>query len=383
MSRPFLVHWDGQDDLDGSGLENYDVYVSTNGINFTPWLQRTTAGSAWFKGELGVTYSFYCLARDFVGNEQSVPSNIVQTTVSPNAPVLVAITNREVNVGDSLTITNLVSGTPLGSFIFSLGASAPAGATINPTNGIFHWTPTCAQASRIHTITVWVTDSGNTNLMDAASFMVTTRECVQPQVGHFILRACDSGEVPVRLISSVPLTNVAMVLDTPLGRLTNLWLETVLPEICANSVTPLSNSLQLLTFIVCSNQWLIGTQQVAKLHFTAACNQSSAFVNLQILDTIGLQPDGTVARNFAPQSGRVVIIGNEPLLEAFISTNGYPALVLYGQPGTNYVLEATSDLSDPESWQSAWEGILADLFQLIDPPIGAENAKFFRARRNP
>ena len=54
----------------------------------------------------------------------------------------------------------------------------------------------------------------------------------------------------------------------------------------------------------------------ARLPFTAVTNQQSAFVTLSLDDTVGLQPDGTAVRNFAAQSGRVVVIGEEPLVEA-------------------------------------------------------------------
>ena len=60
---------------------------------------------------------------------------------------------------------------------------------MNPTNGVFHWTPTCDQATTINTITVWVTDSGQTSLMDAVSFTVVVRECGQPTLGLEVTEA--------------------------------------------------------------------------------------------------------------------------------------------------------------------------------------------------
>ena len=101
----------------------------------------------------------------------------------------------------------------------------------------------------------------------------------------------------------------------------------------------------------------------------------------QIPDTVGTQPDGTLARNFAPQSGRVVVVGTNALLEAFMGADGQPALVLYGPSGANYVLEATSDLSKPPPWQAVWEGTLTDLFRLIEPAPGTGQVLFYRARR--
>ena len=59
------------------------------------------------------------------------------------------------------------------------------------------------------------------------------------------------------------------------------------------------------------DQSLIGTQRVTWLHFATVSNQSSAFVYLNLDNTVGQQPDGTEVRNFAPQSGRLVIIAVE------------------------------------------------------------------------
>ena len=355
-------------------------------------------------------------------------SAIGHTTVPTNAPVLAWIANQTINVGEPLAITNvLVSGTPVGSFIFNLGYPAPAGASINPSNGMFRWTPNCSQASRTNVITVWVTDSGNTNLLDAVTFQVVVGECVQPQWGRIVMQTCETNQVPLFLLSTVPLTNVEMTLEVLGGRLENLSLETLLPEICTATIEagvprtpPLSPSggeggrdglpgrppesggssesarlavapylaaagpavrPYLLRFATCTNQFLMGTQHLAWLHFTAVCTQSSAFVNLEIPETVGTQPDGTPARNFAPVAGRVVIIGEEPLLEAVMGTNRQPELILYGQVGTTNVVEANPNLDNASGWQPRCQVTLTNLFQTFACEGVTNRTMFYRARR--
>ena len=88
-----------------------------------------------------------------------------------------------------------------------------------------------------------------------------------------------------------------------------------------------------LSLTTCSNQFLIGTQQLAWLHFTAVTNKPSAFVNLNLDNAEGRQADGSVVRNFAPQSGRLVIVGEEPLLD----TRG-----VWGQPAEPSGLASTT-----------------------------------------
>ncbi|HKQ37955.1 MAG TPA: RHS repeat-associated core domain-containing protein, partial [Verrucomicrobiae bacterium] len=372
-----LVQWSGQDDSSGSGLATFDVYATENGTNEFRWLENTTATSAWFPGVLGSTYAFYSIARDNVGNAESRPAALDAITFVPtNAPVLNLISNHFANVGDVLAITNMVTGTPIGSYLFTLGAPAPFGAAINRTNGILRWTPNCAQASRTHLITVWVTDTGNSYLRDAKTFEVTTRECLVPQLGRLVLRAGDSGRIPVNLISSVALTGLTMTIEAPPDRVTLLSLESIVPEICGSSILALSNDLQQLTFTTCSNQFLTGTQQIAWLYFSTVTAQSSAFVKLALDNIVGLQPDGTAARNFAAQSGRLVIIAHEPLLESSLSLTGQRNLILYAPHGSTNIIESTLSLANPIDWQPAWEWTMTNLFQFFED-IGAHQQSIF------
>ena len=114
----------------------------------------------------------------------------------------------------------------------------------------------------------------------------------------------------------------------------------------------------------------------------AGCPQSSAFVNLEIPETVGTQPDGTPARNFAPVAGRIVIIGEEPLLEAVTGANRQPELILYGRVGTTNLVEANADLGNPNGWHAACQVTLANLFQsFVCEGVTNCCTLFFRARR--
>jgi hypothetical protein len=60
--------------------------------------------------------------------------------------------------------------------------NAPAGAQINPTNGLFSWTPSENQGGTNYWITICVTDSGFPALTDTKSFQVTVEETNSPPV---------------------------------------------------------------------------------------------------------------------------------------------------------------------------------------------------------
>ena len=100
--------------------------------------------------------------------------NFTVTVAEINAtPVLASITNRTVTAGTALTLTASATDAdvPANTLTYSL-ATAPTGATIQPTTGAFSWTPTTGQTG-VHTVTVRVTDNGVPAASATTSFTVT------------------------------------------------------------------------------------------------------------------------------------------------------------------------------------------------------------------
>jgi RHS repeat-associated protein len=81
ISTSFIVSWSGTDDVGGSGIANYDVFVSDNGGPFTAFQTATTATSATFTGQNGHAYGFYSLATDNLGHRQATPTAAQATTL--------------------------------------------------------------------------------------------------------------------------------------------------------------------------------------------------------------------------------------------------------------------------------------------------------------
>ena len=97
---------------------------------------------------------------------------------SNEPPVLAPIPDRTIHAGMTFAITNSATDPdlPTNTLTFSLD-SAVAGADINPTNGVFVWTPDSSFVNTTNTFTVTVTDdnpwAANTqHLSDAKSFTV-------------------------------------------------------------------------------------------------------------------------------------------------------------------------------------------------------------------
>lgn len=106
---------------------------------------------------------------------------VVTVAVGNSAPVLNAISDQRVAEGQTLALAVRASDPDgAGSVLsFNLEPGSPAGMAIDRLTGRLTWTPDSTQVSRVHTVSVRVTDNGTPNLSDVRTFKVT----VQPQNG--------------------------------------------------------------------------------------------------------------------------------------------------------------------------------------------------------
>lgn len=79
----FTVCWSGEDNAGGSGLKDFDIYVSDNGGAWQPWLSGVIIRCASYVGLPGHEYKFFSIARDVAGNIEDVPSEPDATTRVP------------------------------------------------------------------------------------------------------------------------------------------------------------------------------------------------------------------------------------------------------------------------------------------------------------
>ncbi|HWH69943.1 MAG TPA: lamin tail domain-containing protein, partial [Candidatus Sulfotelmatobacter sp.] len=108
------------------------------------------------------------------------------SNAAPNtAPVLAPIPDQIVILGQTLTLTAMAADTdlPPQALAFSLGAGAPAGATIDVSSGQFSWTPTNAPSTNL--LSIVVSDNGVPSLTATQSFNVVAM--VPPLLGSVSL----------------------------------------------------------------------------------------------------------------------------------------------------------------------------------------------------
>jgi RHS repeat-associated protein len=358
----FTVSWSGSDI--GSGIVSYDVYVQTNGGPWTLWLSGAPATSAIFTGQYGKTYGFYSIAHDGAGNTQPTPSspNTVTTTASNYPPTVNPVANSSAVVGRELVVTNSASD-PFGPFRYSLDPSDPAGMVINKTNGILTWVPACAQGSTTNTIKVWATDSGTPPMSNSVTFTVVVSECLQVSIGSTVVQIGQTSSVTVNLLSTVALTNLNFTLTFPTNRFTNWVITASNVVIGTSSVQIVSYSNVLVSFGTKAGQILQGPAFAGNIGFGALSN-SSAFVPLIISGVQGTKSDGTPVGNTFGVSGRIVVLGTQPLLEAWMATN-HRMLTVYGNPGSSYQTLFNTNLATT-NWQPGWRIPQTNLSQVYE-----------------
>ncbi len=140
----FTLNWSGSDNIGGSGLAGYDVYVSDNGSAFAPLLTDTTLTSTTFTGVDGHTYSFESIVTDNVGNQQALPSTAqAATTVDATPPTSTVSTLPAASVNGFLVSWTGHDGNGSGVAFFNVyvsdngGPFAPFVLDTSTTSAIF------------------------------------------------------------------------------------------------------------------------------------------------------------------------------------------------------------------------------------------------------
>ena len=381
----FLVSWSGTDV--GSGIVGYDVYYSSNGEPWTVWQQNTPANSAVFAGVDNTTYRFYCVAHDGVGNIEAAPLVADAVTITPanSAPTLDPIGNKVVDANQSFAVTNFARDfvLPGDRLKFSL-LSAPDGAklrNLSPTNAVFSWTPACEQGGTTNVITVQVSDNGTPPLTATQTFVITVPDCVQVSLGNTVVRAGDSVAVPVELLSTVQLSNVVIFATYPETRLTNFTLLLNTQQVAAAPLFAVpSNGLLDVVLNLQTNHALRLSTNTATLGVTAHSNQSSAFVWIQLPAVDAQRLDGSMVTNAYGLSGRIVVVGEEPLLEALHAPSNQVSLLQYAPTGSMMTIQARTNAFSG-NWQPLLQNTQSNLIQASSNMVPNLPMLFFRAIR--
>ncbi|MBK7999079.1 MAG: putative Ig domain-containing protein [Verrucomicrobia bacterium] len=186
ISAGGLITWQ-TDELIGPGTNRFDVIVTDNGVP-----------------SLSTTQTFFVVV-----NELNI------------SPTMADIPAKSVNEGELLTFTITATDPdrPAQTLTFSLGTSAPEGASVNPVTGVFTWTPSEFQGPGSYFISAFVTDSGSPAQLDAKGFIVTVNEVnrrpeIQPVESQVVNEGQFLGFSVFVSDADVPVQNLTLALGT-------------------------------------------------------------------------------------------------------------------------------------------------------------------------
>jgi len=125
------------------------------------------------------------------------------------------IPDQTIVEGMTLVVTNLLSytGASPNSVTFSLPTNAPAGAVINPTNGLFTWTPTEAQGPSTNVIIICAMDSTPPGSSATQTFTVYVLETNSAPI------LAPIGDRTIHAGSTLVISNYASDSDIPANKL--------------------------------------------------------------------------------------------------------------------------------------------------------------------
>jgi hypothetical protein len=315
----------------------YSAPNATGSLTFAPVTNAFGSAQITVMVDNGLSYSNTVIRTFNVNVAQVVTQTpVTNAVVLPNTAFRWQI-NPPFTNGDKLT--------------FSLDPGAPTGAGIIKWHGnsLLSWVPSSAQAQTTNVISVRITDTTTPSLSTNRLVQVIVLDYANVSTGPLALQAGQNGSLPIYLSASDLVSNFSFTVSWPSNRFINPTLSNVASGIAASTVQNQSSNL-LITVRAASGSALQGSNPVLQLNFQTVSSQSSAFVYLPTSLLSAQTPSSRVFVNCTATSGRVVVVKDQPLLEALLATNGSRTLGLYGRVGTNYQLQYKSSLASGSSW---------------------------------
>jgi len=281
----------------------------------------------------------------------SVPGSVTVSVSGNHPPTFAPVSDMVANVLVPLTLTNPATDPDVGNRLtYSLAPGAPTNALIDPNNATLRWTPTRQQAASTNTITLRVADNGVPALSNSVSFVVYVNDYIETTLGTAAIAAGESTNVAIDIFSSAAISDSQCALLLPADRITNATVTALLPETAAVALQEQNPGNFLLTLTAMPGQMLQGTQHLARLNFSAVSNQSSAFVPLHISSLAGTRATAGMTPSTVANDGRVVIVGDQPLLETLPANNGNRQLMFYGKRNSTNRIQYATRLGTDVVW---------------------------------
>ena len=167
-----------------------------------------------------------------------------------------------------------------------------------------------------------------------------------------VMRSQETACIPISIAASSPASTVSFTLHAPADNLSDLALDM---DGCwaASTIVPQGESEWQVTLQNECAETHMGLQDVGRLCFKAVSAQS-AFVPLTIRELSVTYQEGSLTTPIYSWGNRAVVIANEPLLEAWQTTNGEQMVTLFGKPFTTYDIRQSTAMDTPRPWGVGW-----------------------------
>ncbi|HEX7863034.1 MAG TPA: hypothetical protein VF773_22070 [Verrucomicrobiae bacterium] len=197
-------------------------------------------------------------------------------------------------------------------------------------------------------------------------------------VGSGIYRTGVTNELAIELNSS-GLLDFSLNISLPDGRFDKLALKSARPQIDSSSLSIVKSSVTnyTLSFRAATGNLISGDGPAVLLSFVST-NHTSAFVPVRASSIVARKADASSLVPLLVTSGRMVLVGNEPLVEATIASTGRH-LALYGKPGSSYEIQGASNLDSGSQWNLVARVPMTSLVYEMENLNNNERTKFFRA----
>jgi hypothetical protein len=186
--------------------------------------------------------------------------------------------------------------------------------------------------------------AGEANLVTFGNLYTTV------MLGSNAVLAGTSGNVPITVSSESTLGDISFTLNLATNLFTSISVVGTSPVLNSATLQTLSSNQVKLAFTTAGGFNLLGSQQIAQLNFTAASNDSSAFVRLQAQSIQATNPNPSTSISFLANLGQIVIVGPKSLLQASLDGGGARNLALYGIPWASFEIQYSTNLANPNSW---------------------------------
>ncbi|MFM7102296.1 MAG: hypothetical protein ACKO3N_14105, partial [Verrucomicrobiota bacterium] len=293
----------------------------------------------------------------------------IQVQESNRPPVVAVLPDRVVAEARLLEVPVVArdEDLPAQPLRFRSRLPLPRGATLEAVTGLLRWRPDPTQGPSTNRISVVVSDGRDEVTRDFQVIVRDTEADFRLGVGEGVVAAGAAGELRLTLESELELSGLEARLVLGADGLEGLTLGDLAPTVGSAVLAPVSAREYSLGLAAALGGSLRQSGPLATLRFTTAPGAPSAFVRVELRELAGRVGIEVVDR-VRPASGRVVLVGDRPLLDALPDRTAR----LFGTPGRRYRVEQAPRLEAAESGWTSWREVVLPALEgtLAEIPAG-------------